>query len=144
MKAAADVAAFVLDCSVTLAWFLPGERTSHTEALLDRVTEGGGLVPSLWRLEVANVMLAAERRNRITQAHRQTALAALRHLPIHIDPETSDHAWTGTLNLAAANGLTLYDAAYLELSLRTNLPLATLDHALSKAAQTVGVAVLGR
>jgi predicted nucleic acid-binding protein len=134
----------VLDCSVALAWFLPGEATPHTEALLDRVAEAGAAVPALWPLEVANVLLMAERRGRITRAHRVTALTSLRRLPIRIDPETADHAWTATSDLAAAQGLTLYDATYLELCLRADLPLATLDQPLSKAARALGVEVLGR
>jgi len=133
--------AFVLDCSVTLAWFLPGERSAATEALLDQAATAGALVPGLWRLEVGNVLLIAERKGRITRAHRLTALAALRHLPIHTDPHTGEHAWSGTMELAADHALTLYDAAYLELAVRTGLPLATLDQALAQAARTVGIAV---
>jgi predicted nucleic acid-binding protein len=138
------VAAFVLDCSVALAWFLPGERSAATDALLDQATEVGALVPGLWRLEVGNVLLIAERKGRIARTHRLTALAALRYLSIRIDPETSDQAWSGTMELAAEHGLTLYDAAYLELGLRAGLPIATLDQALAQAARSVGVVVLGR
>ena len=138
------MAAFVLDCSVALAWFLPGERSAATEALLDQVTEAGALVPGLWRLEVGNVLLIAERKGRITRTHRLTALAALRHLSIRTDPETDANAWSSTMELAMEHALTLYDAAYLELSLRTGLAIATLDQALAEAARAVGIAVLGR
>jgi predicted nucleic acid-binding protein len=138
------MAAFVLDCSVALAWFLPGERSAATEALLDQVTEAGALVPGLWRLEVGNVLLIAERKGRMTRTHRLTALAALRLLSIRTDPETDANAWSSTMELAMEHALTLYDAAYLELSLRTGLAIATLDQALAQAARTVGVAVLGR
>lgn len=136
--------ALVLDCSVALAWFLPAERSAATEALLDQVTEAGAVVPVLWRLEIGNVLLIAERKGRIVRAHRLTALAALRQLPIRVDPETGDHAWGSTMDLAATHALTLYDAAYLELALRTGLPIATLDQPLGHAARSVGVAVLGR
>jgi predicted nucleic acid-binding protein len=138
------MAAFVLDCSVALAWFLPGERSAATEALLDQVTEAGAMVPAPWRLEVGNVLLIAERKGRITRTHRLTALAALRHLSIRTDPETDANAWSGTLELAMEHALTLYDAAYLELGLRTGLAIATLDQALAEAARAVGIAVLGR
>jgi predicted nucleic acid-binding protein len=66
------MAAFVLDCSVALAWFLPGERAAATDALLDQATEVGALVPGLWRLEVGNVLLIAERKGRIERTHRLT------------------------------------------------------------------------
>ena len=135
-------ASFVLDCSVALVWFLPGEESPGTKNLLDQVVETGALVPSLWRVEVANVLLMAERKHRISQAQPIRALTALAQLPIEIDTETAERAWGGTFDLAMAHGLTLYDAAYLELSLRSGLPLATLDHALGCAARTSGVSVL--
>ena len=50
---------------------------------------------------------------------------------------------SATLGLADRHRLTLYDAAYLELALRLNLPLATLDQALRDAAAALGLAVLG-
>ena len=82
MRGGAEVAAFVLDSSVTLAWFLPVEQSSRTEALLDQATEAGALAPGLWPLEVANIILVAQRKNRITQAQRVRALTALAKLPI--------------------------------------------------------------
>jgi predicted nucleic acid-binding protein len=137
------MASLVLDCSVALAWFLPGERTPRTEDLLDQVVDTGALVPSLWPVEVANVLLAAERKRRISQAQRVRALTALAQLPIEMDAETASRSWGGAFDLAVAQGLTLYDALYLELSLRSGLPLATLDHDLCRAAKASGVPVLG-
>lgn len=137
------MAACVLDSAAALAWVLPGEGGAGADAALDLVTEKGALVPALWRLEVANVLLMAERRKRITYEQRVRALAGLEQLPIASDPETVARAWAGTIDLAAAHGLTVYDAAYLELALRTGLPLATLDRALIQAAAGVGVTVIG-
>jgi len=142
-KAGAEMAGLVIDSSVALAWFLPGEGSSQTLALLEQTTEEGALVPGLWRIEIANVLLVAERRRRITEAQRMRALAALGSLPIRTDPNMADHAWTTILEIAAAHELTVYDAAYLELSLRAALPLATLDDALQRAARTIGVVLLG-
>jgi predicted nucleic acid-binding protein len=67
----------------------------------------------------------------------------LKRLPISIDPETVEHAWVGAINIASMHELTVYDAVYLELGLRTGLPLATLDRALANAANVMGVPVLG-
>jgi len=101
------------------------------------------LAPGLWPVEVANIILVAERKSRITQAQRVRALTALAKLPIRIDTETVGRAWNSTFDLALAHGLTVYDAGYLDLSLRSGLPLATLDQALGRAASACGVPVLG-
>jgi predicted nucleic acid-binding protein len=96
-------------------------------------------VPTLWPLEVANVLLIGERRKRSTQAQAATFLQSLKALPITADDDTNLHAWNATMNLARAHELSAYDAAYLELAMRKDLPLATLDTKLKAAAQAVGV-----
>jgi predicted nucleic acid-binding protein len=111
---------------------------------LDDVISTGAVASGLWPLEVANVLLAAERRGQITLAERQEALAMLGDLPIRTDPHTAAHAWGDALHLAAARGLTLSDATYLELALRLRLPLASLDRELRAAAAGCGVALLAR
>jgi predicted nucleic acid-binding protein len=128
---------------VGLAWVLPGEGDGATEALLDEVAAEGAAAPGVWPLEIANVLLRAERAKRITSDERRRALATLAALPIHIDADTAVQAWDRTLNLAEAQGLTLYDASYLELALRLSLPLASLDRTLRRAA-ACGVLLLGR
>jgi predicted nucleic acid-binding protein len=134
----------VLDSSVALAWVLPGEGSDATEALLDEVAADGAAAPGLWPLETANVLLQAEKARRITLGERRRSLTILAGLPIHIDPDTSAQAWGRTLSLAEAQGLTLYDASYLELALRLALPLASLDRQLRQAAASCGVVLLGR
>ena len=96
-------------------------------------------VPSLRPLEIANVLLVGERRNRSTQAQAAKFLASLAEMPITVDDETHLHAWSSVLSLAREQNLTAYDAAYLELALRRGLSLATLDEQLKAAAQIVGV-----
>jgi predicted nucleic acid-binding protein len=138
------MAALVLDCSVAIAWFVADEASPSGASLLDRVAKEGALVTGLWRLEVASALLAAERRRRIAAAMRGHALEALEELPITVDGETSRRAWTETLALAVTHKLTPYDAAYLELALRFELPLASYDKDLRNAAAKAGVTVLGR
>lgn len=133
----------VLDSSITLAWLMPDEQTSAAQSVLDRVVASRAWVPSLWRLEVANSLHMAVKRRRIDPTFRDDSLADLASLNIHIDPDTGSFAWTNTLKLADAHGLTLYDAAYLELAKRLSLPLATLDGDLRKAAIASGVPLLG-
>lgn len=129
----------VIDSSMTLAWFFADERSQATDAVLNRVAAAGAIVPSLWRLEVANALQSAVRRKRIDAAFRDAALTDLQALPIDLDPETDSQAWRTTLHLADRHQLTLYDAAYLELAQRMELPLASLDQAMCAAAVALGV-----
>ena len=131
----------VLDASTTLAWYFDDETTPETDAVLEQVARAGAVVPSLWRLEVANAFQMALRRKRITSSYRDEALAQLRDMPISIDLETDAQAWTATLRLAERFSLTLYDATYLELAQRQNLPLATLDQELRGAANSLEIKV---
>jgi predicted nucleic acid-binding protein len=139
--AAADQ--FVLDCSITLAWCFPDEHTSYPQSVLDALDSAEAIVPSLWPLEIANVLLVGERRKRCTQADTVTWTGFLASLPISVDGETTARAWGDTLNLARAQNLSAYDAAYLELAMRQGLPLATLDDKLKAAANAVGVSLYG-
>jgi predicted nucleic acid-binding protein len=133
---------FVLDTSVSLAWCFKDEQTGPIMALLDRVTASGAHVPGLWPIEAVNVLLTAERRRRVTALQREQLLGFLRELPIAVDQETADRIWQQGALLAARHGLTAYDAAYLELALRLDLPLASADSKLADAARRCGVSVL--
>jgi predicted nucleic acid-binding protein len=132
----------VVDASLTLAWLFREEHSRASDQLLERVAEEGAVVPSLWRLETANALQIALRRKRIDAEFRDLAFKSLRNLPIEVDDETDMRAWTDTLRLSDQHGLTLYDAAYLELALRRSLPLAALDRALVEAARKSGARVL--
>ena len=112
------MSSFVLDTSVTMSWFFEDEATSASTAVLDSFRTSQALVPSLWPLEVANVMLAAERRGRTNEAKSSRFVALLNSLPIVIDPATADQALAATLHLGRQFGLSSYDAAYLELAMR--------------------------
>ena len=133
----------VLDSSATLAWIYGDETTATIRALFDQVADAGAVVPDLWRLEVANSLTVAVRRNRIDAEFRRAALADLALLDIRADQQTDSHAWSETLHLADRFRLTLYDAAYLELAQRRKLPLATLDQELGTAARAAGTSILG-
>jgi predicted nucleic acid-binding protein len=134
----------VLDSSATLAWAYGDESTDAIGAVFHQLAAEGAWVPALWKLEVANVLEMGVRRRRHDAAFREDTLADLALLPIRIDPDTGLHAWNTTLRLAERHRLTFYDAAYLELSLRRSLPLATLDDELRTAAADERVVLLGR
>jgi len=129
----------VIDSSITLAWLFDDERTPQADAVMRQVAKAGAVVPSLWRLEVANGLQSAVRRKRIDAAFRDASIADLRSLPIAVDTETDRNAWGTTLTLAERFRLTLYHAAYLELAQRLRLPLASLDTELRAAGRTLKV-----
>jgi predicted nucleic acid-binding protein len=136
------LSAFVLDCSIAIAWCFEDEATPETDALLDRLHDEGAAVPALWPLEVGNALLQAERRGRLSTAKVAAFVDLLSGLPIATDGDTATRALREVLALARAERLTTYDASYLELAGRRALPLATKDQALHRAAQRVGVPLL--
>lgn len=131
--------AFVLDASVTVAWCFEDEATPESWALLDALENGTAFVPALWLMEVANILVCAERRGRITADKADGFFAMLRTLPIRVEPLEHGHALDAVRALARAERLTAYDAAYLELARRMKLPIATRDNDLCAAAQRQGV-----
>ena len=134
---------FVLDDSVALTWCFEDERTPATTALLVQIGESGALAPGLWPLEALNGLLVAERRGRLDASRRHRLAGFLHALPIKLDDETANRAWTETLRLAERFGLSAYDASYLELAQRHRLPVASLDQDLRAAATALGLHVLG-
>jgi len=131
---------FVLDCSATLPWIFADGAAEATDQLLDTLQNGAqARVPALWHLELANVLVGAQRRGRIDQAGIEAFLSHLTSYAISVDVETIARAWTKALDLAVRHGLSAYDAAYLELALRRDLPLATKNRALIDATRRAGV-----
>lgn len=129
----------VVDSSVALNWVMPDEDRALSETLMDGVASTGAVVPPLFRIEVGNSLLVGVRRNRISADYIHDALVLIRELPLRIDDSGADHVWSSTIEIAAAFGLTLYDAIYLELAVRLELPLATLDANLARAAKIAGL-----
>lgn len=132
----------VLDSSVCLAWSFKDEQTPEVLAIFERVVQDGALVPPLWRYEVANALLMAQRRQRIDTERRQILLTALADLNIEEDGAPERDPWGATVKLADLHRLTVYDATYLELAQRRRLPLATLDGPLRAAASKSAVKLL--
>ncbi len=134
---------FVLDASVTLAWCFADESTAYTEGVLDLLATGTeAATPAIWPFEVANALLMAERRKRITITQVTSMLQRIASLPISIEPIAVDRAFGQVLAAARHQKLTEYDAAYLELAMREGLPLSTLDEQLKQAARSAGVSLV--
>ncbi len=129
--------AFVLDASVTMAWCFEDEVTPYSEEVLDSLSETTAIVPTLWWLEVANVLLVGERRQRLTQAQSARFTELLTALPIETAQEQD--AFAPLLALGREHKLSAYDASYLSLASRLGLPLATSDDKLREAARRIGV-----
>jgi predicted nucleic acid-binding protein len=132
----------VIDSSMALTWCFEDEASAQSDAIFERVRDDGAVVPSLWHLELANVLLQAEKRGRIAPRDVATRLKLISELPITTDHETPMRAWREVIALARTENLTAYDATYLELAIRRDLPLSTHDVALIAAARRVGVTVL--
>jgi predicted nucleic acid-binding protein len=131
--------AFVVDCSVSLAWFLEDERNAFTDSILRATQTSDHWVPAVWPLEFANGLLMAQRRKRINREARVDALKRVLLPGLHIDTAPLDMG--AVSELAERCDLTTYDAAYLELAVRRGLDLVTLDRSLARAASAEGINV---
>jgi len=135
---------FVLDNSVAMRWLLrdgSAERLAYAESVLAELAqpESAALVPGIWALEAANVIVKAQTRQLVTEARSAAFARLLQDMAITTDPHTAAHALGDTLQLARRFKLSSYDAAYLELAMREGLPLATLDGDLRSAMMQTGV-----
>jgi predicted nucleic acid-binding protein len=139
------MAGFVLDASIALSWCFPDhptENTPYSRAILERVAQDDAVVPEIWPFEIANgIFVAYSKRKRITEAELHEYVQLLKSFPIRVIREE----WPkniGLESLARKHNLAAYDVACLDLALRENLPLATSDQELKKAALADGVVLI--
>jgi predicted nucleic acid-binding protein len=131
----------VMDCSVSASWFLKDETNEEANRILAMLKDHDLVVPPLWPIEMANVLVIAERKRRITAADGARVVELFMALPIEVESGGLQNLRVLQL-LAREYGLTAYDASYLELAQRRGLPLASLDQVLNQAARKCGVPVL--
>lgn len=131
----------IIDNSVVMSWCFKHEINTYSNAVLDCMTESAAVVPAIWPLEVVNVLWAAERRKFLTEADSVQFIRLLLQLPILVEFQSPESVLKDVLWLARAQGLSSYDASYLDLAMKKNLPLATLDPKLKKAATAVNVKI---
>jgi len=134
--------ALVLDASVVLTWCFEDETTASADAVLEHFESGEAVAPGIWPLEVGNALLVAERRERLTKADSARFLALLEQLPIIVEQEPPERMLGEIITLARAHSLSTYDASYLDLAMRSGLPLATRDERLRHAAKECGVKLI--
>lgn len=131
---------FVLDCSVAISWCLQDEDSTYANAVLTLLSSQNQVViPSIWWLEITNVLLVAERRQRSTSIQSDQAIRMLQSLPILIDTTSMQETLGSILTFGRDYNLATYDAAYLELAMREKLLLATLDQKLATVAHNLGI-----
>jgi len=134
--------ALAIDASLTLSWCFEDKVTPRTEALLQTVRSEGAVVSAIWPLEVANGLLAGQRQRRVTTEKATSFAQALDALPIEVDTWSLAQSVAEALVLARRYGLTPYDASYVEVAVRRQLPLACNDGPMTAAAKAAGVEVL--
>ena len=135
------MSALVLDASIILAWMFEDERTSEIDAIAADLPTAEACAPGLLRVEVANVLAMSKRRGRISAALLERFLVRLEALPIVHEPGPEPRVLRDIVRLARTEGLTVYDATYLELALRCQASLASRDNTLRAAAQRLGVPI---
>ena len=133
---------FVVDNSIVMTWCFEDEANQYADGVLDSLREATAVVPAIWALEVVNILLVAERRNRLHEADSARFLSLLSQLPILVDRTWPERMMKELLALGRENALSSYDAAYLELAIRQGLPIASLDSKLLEASKRVNVPVL--
>ena len=132
--------AMVIDASIAAAWFLPDEKNSAADRILNELRSKTGHVPALFWFELRNLFLMAERRGRLKPGDALLSMAQLRGLPLRDEGAGGDAV---ILGIAAKHSLAAYDASYLGLAVQLALPLATADKTLANAARLEGITVLG-
>lgn len=128
---------FVLDNSVVSGWYLRDQADDYSESIAQRLLDDRAVVPAIWELELANVLRSACRRQRLHAYSAQEILSRIAELPIDVDRIATPPS--ELLALSLRFDLSAYDASYLALALRLQLPIATRDDALRAAALASGV-----
>ncbi|MFZ2631276.1 MAG: type II toxin-antitoxin system VapC family toxin [Desulfosalsimonadaceae bacterium] len=134
---------FVIDNSVVMAWCFGDEISPYADFILGSLKNTAAIVPSIWPLEVGNVLLVAERKKRLSEAASNKFIALLSDLPIIVEPEPPDRMIREIFSLARKSRLSTYDASYLDLAMKRGLSIATLDDRLIAAAKQNHVGVVG-
>jgi predicted nucleic acid-binding protein len=122
-----------------MSWCFEDEWNSYSEAVLDSLADGEAFVPDIWPLEVGNVLLVAERKKRLGEASVVRFLELVSSLLLSVEQETPDRMLKEIVSLAREQGISTYDASYLDLAMRMDLPISTLDASMRKAARRLKI-----
>ena len=133
---------FVIDASVVMTWCFKDEVSRYADSILDSLEHFTAITPCIWPLEVGNVLLVAERKNRLSEAASIRFVALLSELPISVDQEPPERTIKEIFALAREHKLSTYDASYLDLAMKKGIPIATLDNRLISAAKRSNVSIM--
>lgn len=126
----------VVDAARAASWLLPDESSREGEKIL-AAYEAGQLqfhMPRLWNYELMNVLLMARRRKRLDDDGFAEARDIFGAIQCEFHEQADAVCRRRIFQFAERHQLTAYDAAYLELADRLQIPLYTLDEKLKKAA----------
>lgn len=126
---------FVIDNSIVMTWCFQDEFNKYANTVLEQLNKNQAFVPSIWPLEITNVLLVAERRKRLNKAESIRFIELISNLPIAIEQEPPTRIFQEVISLAREYHISTYDASYLDLAMRKGIPLATLDKGLKQAAK---------
>jgi predicted nucleic acid-binding protein len=132
---------FVVDNSVVMAWCFDDEESGYADNVLESLASVGAIVPAIWSLQIGNVLVVAERRKRLSKSAAIRFLALINDLPITVIQESPERMTREILALARDRQISTYDASYLDLAMRKDLPIATRDSGLKKAALACGIQI---
>ena len=133
---------FVIDTSVVMSWCFKDEINRYADVILGLLEEATAFAPSIWPLEVGNVLLVAERGKRLSEADSIRFITLLSELPIIVEQEPPERMIHEIFALAREHKLSSYDASYLDLAMRKGLSIATIDKNLIAAAKRSRVTIL--
>jgi len=129
------ISEFVIDNSIVMAWCFKDETALYPQKVLEALSHCEAVAPSIWPLEVCNVLAIAERKKRLSKSDSTRFLALLNDLPVFVEQETPERIFSTIFSLARERCISTYDASYLDLSIRLGMPLATQDSGLRSAAR---------
>ena len=129
--------AAVIDTSAVMAVFLSEDYAENIEEKIQEILTANGqlFVPPLFWYETGNTLVTAMKRNRITIDELRGIESDMTELPFSTEPIPAPEIRMHIREIAAEKSLSFYDAAYLELSKRLDLPLLSLDTKLISAAK---------
>lgn len=131
--------AFVVDNSVVVAWLYEGQANAYTERVLESSGTSTLHTSFIWPAEFANAATVMVKRGILTDELGTAMIQMTDTLGLLVDRTPVD--LRALYQVSRRFGLSAYDASYLELAMRLNIPLATRDTALMKASQTLGLFV---
>ena len=133
----------VLDASVALSWAFKDETSPYAESVIETLKRSHAVVTPIWPMEINNALLSVIRQARVDESDATRLLRVLGQLPLEVDRQVAGEALgRRILDLGLAHHLSAYDASYLELAIRRDLPLATQDERLARAARAAGIDIL--